>query len=118
MPRQPTIAANWTMLPIYYGDTWDGMTWAASSTGTAFAGTLTTVEIIFADEDGTVGLTLTNPADVTIDVATPNAWAITVKKILTFPLAVGSWSCWMRTIDDAGIRKTRCIGTKPVKERP
>lgn len=118
MPKQPTIAANWTLRPIYYGDTWDGFTWAATSTGTAFAGTLTSVEIKFSDEDGTVGLTLTSSSGITIDVATPNAWAITVNQIAASTLAVGTWAVWLTTTDDSSIRKTRCIGSLTVKDKP
>jgi hypothetical protein len=118
MPRQPSIAANWTARPVYHGDTWDGFTWAATSDGTAFAGTLTSVELVFADNDNVAGLTLTQASGITIDVATANAWAITVNQINALSLAVGTWSMWLTTTDDSSIRKTRCIGSLTVKDKP
>lgn len=116
MAKQPSIAANWTMSPIYHGDTWDGFTLSASSDGTAFSDPLDLVTIVFADKDGTVGLTLTSAAGADITIDNASAWTFTVKPIDVFPLAAGNWSFAIHMTDDADRIKTRIVGTKLVKE--
>lgn len=103
--------------PIFYGDTWPGMTFDLSSTGTAFSGTLTSVTMGFLLGDASEALTLTQASGITIDVATSNAWRVTVDEILAFPLSVGVWRYYITLTDNSGVIQTRLSGTQPVKKK-
>lgn len=102
-------AQNTKLKPIKQGDTWDGITIAMSSTGTAFTSALTDVEMTFKDNTGTTGLALNVASGITINSA--SAWNFTVTQILEFPLAVGTWYWTIKTTDAAGVGKTRNAGS-------
>ena len=112
-------APPYISLPDTFKDcTWDGFTWTVGSAdGTEFAGTLTTAVLYIKDEDGNTVLTLTSATagQVTINVATANAWSVTVEpRTLTLDAATYSWS--LVTTDNGGIAKPRLVGTLEVKE--
>lgn len=98
--------------PIYFGDTWDGMTVDMTATGTALDSPIASIRMHFRDESGNVGLELSSTSGITITDAA--AWQFTVNKIDRFPLAIGQWYWSIEcTASDNG-RKTRTVGTKEV----
>lgn len=101
--------ATFTLNPIVFGDTWDGFTVALSSDGNALDSDLSSVRMFFRDENGTVGLSLTNGSGITITDA--NAWEFTVDEIARFPLAVGQWYWSIESTNADNKRKTRIAGT-------
>jgi hypothetical protein len=110
---------NITLADHIQNDTWDGLTVSASSTGTAFDGTLALVRMQFQDSAGAAVLTLSSATSgqITISSSTPNAWSFTVEgRALTILPAIYSWGIEM--VDDAGIVKTRLAGTKKIKPDP
>lgn len=97
--------------PIVVGNTWDGMSVSYTSSGSAFANTLTAVSMEFKTPGGVLTQTLSSAAGtITITTATPNAWLITVPKII-LTLTDGNWHWAITTTDSAGIVKTRNVGT-------
>lgn len=98
---------------IVYQDTWDGMTVTMSSDGTALDDNLVSVRMFFREKDGTLGLSLSSPANITINNAAA-PWKYTVAPITPFPLAAGTWFWSVECTNSAGVVKTRFGGTKTV----
>lgn len=109
----PPAQSNFSirLADIVFGDSWGPVVFAFSTTGTALDSDLDAVTMIFKDSAGNVGLSLANGSGITIT----DAWAFSVDQILTFPLAVGTWSWAIRATNAAGTRITRLAGTKTVK---
>ena len=113
MPRDiPTIE-----LPnAYKGETWDGLTWAIISTdSTEFDGTLISAKMQIKNQSGAAVLTLssTNAGEITLNQTAPRQWSLTAEsRIMSLDAGVYSWA--LETTDDAGIVKTRMIGTLAV----
>tara|TARA_B110000503_G_C6979147_1_gene342471 strand:- start:248 stop:598 length:351 start_codon:yes stop_codon:yes gene_type:complete len=102
---------NIILTPVFYGDTWDGLSNCSfSSNGSAFGSNLTSIRMFFKDYDGVTGLELTTAnSNITIDNAT--AWEFTVNPITNMPLSVGMWFWSIETTDAESVRKTRVFGT-------
>ena len=113
MPVDPD---NITLEPVKYEDTWDGLVVAMSSTGTAFAANLSSVQMFFRNSVGTIGMSLASPSDITIDNAA--TWDFTVGEVLLMPLAIGVWSWSIKTTDAGGVGKTRLSGTIEIQDHP
>jgi hypothetical protein len=117
MPRDiPTIK-----LPdAYKGETWDGLTWGIKSTdSTEFDGTLTNAKLQLKNQAGAAALTLnsTEAGEITLNNTTPRQWSITAEpRIMSLDAGIYSWA--LETTDDAGIVKTRMIGTLAVNADP
>jgi hypothetical protein len=95
------------------GNTWDGISAGSlSSTGTAFADTLASIEMIFQDSTGIV-LTLSSGAG-TITISDASAWTFVVLPILSLSLSPGNYSWEIKTTDSAGSKKSYFRGTLPV----
>jgi hypothetical protein len=103
--------AQITLPPIVRGDTWDGISVSLSSSGTAFADTLTSVRMIFHDAAGdTDTLTLTSTGG-NISITSAANWQFTVNAITPFPLSPGTQYWNIETTDSGGSIKTYMVGT-------
>ena len=107
--------AKVVLTPVVTGDTWDGITVALSSTGTAFAQPLALAEMIFVDLEGAVGLSISS-ATAAVVINNAATWNVTVAP-RTVTLADGFWHWSFRTTDSAGTIKTRLSGTITVLPR-
>ena len=95
------------------GNTWDGISAGSlSSTGTAFADSLASLEMIFSD-NGAVALNLSSGAG-TITISDASAWTFVVLPILSLSLSPGNYSWEIKTTDSAGSRKSYFRGILPV----
>ena len=87
------------------GDTWPGFSYAVTSDGTTLSEPLASARMSFAlQPSGTVALTLTSSAGITIDNAA--AWQLTVEKILSMPLAPEFYLASIELTDTAGNIRT------------
>lgn len=106
----------------FTGKTWDGLTWVISDVAaedTEFDAALSLARFQFQDADGAVALTLTSATagQVTINVATANAWSVTVEpRVLT--LTAGTYTYGLETTDANSREKTRMAGTIVLKSDP
>ena len=95
------------------GNTWDGISAGSlSSTGTAFADSLASLEMIFSD-NGAVALNLSS-GEGTITISDASAWTFVVLPILSLSLSPGNYSWEIKTTDSAGSRKSYFRGILPV----
>ena len=106
----------------FKGCTWDGLTWVISDVDgddTEFAAALSSASFQLQDADGVSVLSLTSatPGEVTINVATANAWSVTVEpRILS--VAAGAYTYALETTDADGRKKPRIAGSIQVKPDP
>jgi hypothetical protein len=94
------------------GNTWDGITVAFSSNGTAFDSPLSAVSMEFRTPAGVLTQTLTS-AGGTIVIDNANTWEISIPEIV-LSLTEGTWNWSITTTDSTGIIKTRVLGTLPI----
>jgi len=105
------------LTPVIQGDTWDGLTVSFSSTGTAFADTLSTVKMTFKDSTGTTALALTSASASEILITDSITWTFNaVGRILS--LAADTYSWGIETTDAGGVTKTRLTGTLKILADP
>jgi hypothetical protein len=103
------------------GDNWPGLTWALESItagDTEFGGTLTLAEFELKNSAGTTALLLTSAtAAVTIEVATPDQWSVSVEERV-LDITPGTYTYGLRLTDDANRPKTVVAGTLQIKTPP
>ena len=105
--------STFTLPAARSGNTWDGISAGSlSSTGTAFADSLSSLEMIFSD-NGVVALTLSSGAG-TITISDASAWTFVVLPILSLSLSPGNYSWEIKTTDSAGSIKSYFRGILPV----
>ena len=100
---------KFNLTPVVYGDTWNGLSCVYSSTGNTFDSDLASVRMMFRDEDGTLGLSLSSTSGIVINNA--NTYDFTVSPITPMTLEVGVWYWSIETTSASGTIKTYLAGT-------
>ncbi|MCX6602549.1 MAG: hypothetical protein NTV52_03030 [Acidobacteria bacterium] len=100
---------KFNLTPVVYGDTWNGVSAAYTSTGNTFDSDLASVRMMFRGEDGTLGLSLSSTSGIVINNA--NNYDFTVSPITPMTLEVGVWYWSIETTAASGVIKTYLAGT-------
>ena len=106
-----------TLASMVVGDTFDELTCAMSSTGTALASHLASVTITWIDTEGNAGPIWTS-ASGPITITDAANWQWKVNKIAADTRAIGLWLGDVLCVDSDSDRKTRSSILQKVTKHP